>query len=95
MGGDEVSAFLSGLATVHLVSASTQNQALAALLFLYQVVLETQLPWIQGVVHAKRPVRLPVVLTRTEVRSLLEKLEGDAGVVARLCMAAACDYWRR
>ena len=55
----EITMFLSHLATARKVSASTQNQALAALLFLYEVVLGRQLNWLDGVVHAKRPERLP------------------------------------
>ncbi|HEX3694515.1 MAG TPA: integron integrase [Polyangia bacterium] len=88
MGGAEVTAFLSSLASDRHVSASTQNQALAAVLFLYQVVLEQPLPWLDGMVHAKRPARLPVVLTRDEVRALLEHMEGTPGLVARLLYGA-------
>ena len=61
MGGSEVEAFLSHLATEGRVSPSTQNQA--ALLFLYREVLEKELPWMDGMVRAKRPARVPVVLT--------------------------------
>ncbi len=76
MGGAEVTAFLSWLATERNVAAATQNQALSALLFLYQKVLGQELPWLDGVVRAKRPVRLPTVLTEAEVRRLLEQLHG-------------------
>jgi integron integrase len=76
MGGDEVEAFLTGLATERNVAAGTQNQALAALLFLYREVLGQDLPWMDGVVRAKRPKRLPVVLTREEIRRLLAVLQG-------------------
>jgi site-specific recombinase XerD len=62
-----VEAFLSHLAVEGGVSASTQNQALSALLFLYKEVLAIDLPWLDNVVRAKRPQRLPVVLTRSEV----------------------------
>ena len=71
MGAAEVTAFLSHLASEREVAASTQNQALSALLFLYGPVLGVELPWMKGIVRAKRPVRVPVVLTREEVRALL------------------------
>jgi integrase len=70
MAEPEVSAFLSFLATERRVSGSTQNQALAALLFLYSDVLGHKLAWMNEIVHAKRPERLPVVLTRAETRAL-------------------------
>ena len=70
MGGEEVTAFLSSLATDRNVAASTQNQALSALLFLYKEVLQVELPWLDAVRRAKKPVRLPTVLTQAEVRSL-------------------------
>ena len=76
MGGPQVEAFLSNLATVGRVAASTQNQALSALLFLYREVLQCELPWMDGVVRAKRPKHMPVVLTENEVRALLAHLEG-------------------
>jgi hypothetical protein len=66
MSGPEVTQFLSYLAVERKVSASTQNQALSAILFLYKEVLEAELPWLDGVVRAKRPVRIPVVLSRTK-----------------------------
>lgn len=69
MGASEIAAFLSHLATHGHVSASTQNQALAALLFLYRTVLETDLPWLEDVVRAKRPRHIPLVLSRDEVRT--------------------------
>jgi integron integrase len=84
MAEAEIGAFLSHLATVARTSASTQNQALAALLFLYQEVLGRELEWLGNVVHAKRPERLPVVLTRAEVRGLLEKMSGPASLAASL-----------
>jgi len=76
MGAAEVSAFLSSLATAAHVSASTQNQALAALLFLYREVLAQDFGWLNDVVRAKRRPRLPVVLTREEVKAILGALRG-------------------
>jgi integron integrase len=76
MGAPEVEDFLTSLAVKNRVSASTQNQALAAILFLYRAVLEIDLPWLTEVVRAKRPQRLPVVLTRTEVDRVLARLSG-------------------
>jgi integron integrase len=84
MGGAEVQAFLSWLATERNVAAATQNQALSALLFLYQKVLGQELPWLDGIVRAKRPVRLPTVLTEAEVRRLLGALRGVKWVMASL-----------
>jgi len=71
MGQEEVRAFLTHLAAERDVAASTQNQALSAILFLYQKVLKNDLGWIQGVERAQKPVRLPVVLTREEARQVL------------------------
>jgi integron integrase len=76
LGAQEVEGFLSWLATERDVAAATQNQALAALLFLYKHVLGQDLPWFSGMVRAKRPVRAPVVLTQAEVSRLLEHLHG-------------------
>jgi integron integrase len=84
MGGPEVEAFLTHLAVEGNVAASTQNQALAALLFLYREVLEMELPWLDKVTRAKRPRRLPVVLTRQEVRRVLAEMNGVHGLMARL-----------
>jgi integron integrase len=84
MGADEVSAFLSALATEHRVAASTQNQALAALVFLYRHVLDVRLPDLQGVVHAKRPKRLPTVLTREEVAAVLGAMKEPPQLVGLL-----------
>ncbi len=84
MGATEVEAFLSHLAVEGKVSASTQNQALSALLFLYKEVLLIDLPWLDNVVRAKRPQRLPCVLTRTEVRSVLTRMSGNYGLMANL-----------
>ena len=72
----EVNQFLTHLAVHERVAASTQNQALAALLFLYDKVLNRPLGQIEGVVRARRPRRLPVVLTREEVRTVLDGLDG-------------------
>ncbi len=84
MGADEVTQFLSHLATDRGVAASTQNQALAALLFLYREVLEVDLPWLDDVVRAKAPRRLPVVLSREEVRRILEAMTGTKRLMAML-----------
>jgi integron integrase len=84
MGAGEVNAFLTHLAVDGNVAASTQNQALAALLFLYRSVLEEELPWITDIVRARRPRRLPAVLTRDEVRSLFRQLSGTPRLVAAL-----------
>jgi site-specific recombinase XerD len=84
MGSGEVSAFLASLAIHSRVSASTQNQALAALLFLYGEVLGQKVAWVADLVRAKQPHRLPVVLTRDEVRAILGSMRGVHQVVARL-----------
>lgn len=84
LGGREVEAFLSLLAVRGRVAASTQNQALAALLFLYREVLKTELPWMEKVVRAKRPDRVPVVLSVAEVRALLAMPEGRPWLLASL-----------
>jgi integron integrase len=76
LGAAEVSRFLSFLAVEGRVTASTQNQALAALLFLYQAVLGVDLPWLDDLVRARRPQRLPVVLSREEVHAVLMALRG-------------------
>ncbi|MBA4285791.1 MAG: integron integrase [Xanthomonadaceae bacterium] len=84
LGSAEVTAFLSDLATRGQVAASTQNQALAALLFLYRHVLELDLPWLNEVVRAKRPQRLPTVLTQEEVRRVLALVDGVPGLMLKL-----------
>ncbi|HXP64877.1 MAG TPA: integron integrase [Steroidobacteraceae bacterium] len=84
LGAEGVEKFLSYLAVDSKVGASTQNQALQALLFLYRQVLEIDLPWLQNVVRASRPKRLPVVLTPAEVRALLAEMEGTPWLVANL-----------
>ena len=84
MGVAELEAFLTHLAVEGRVAASTQNQALSALLFLYREVLAINLPWLDNVVRAKTPQRLPVVLTRQEVVSVLDGMSGVHGLMARL-----------
>ena len=83
LGASEVTVFLSSLAD-RGVSASTQNQALSALAFLFEVVLGQRLTWMNEIVRAQRPVRLPVVLSRTEVASLLARLHGTVWLMASL-----------
>lgn len=86
MGAPEVSAFLTHLATAVEVSASTQNQAKCALIFLYKKALDVDLPWMDGIVSAKQRHRLPVVLTRQEVERLWEQIPTaeKRGLVLRL-----------
>ncbi len=84
LGAPHVEAFLSHLAIKRSVAASTQNQALAAILFLYRHVLQIELPWLNNVVRSKRPQRLPVVLAREEVRSVLAHLVHEASLVCML-----------
>src|SRR5262245_42371331 len=84
MGAPEVAQFLSFLAVEGKVAASTQNQALSALLFLYRYVLQQDLPWLADVVRARRPKHLPVVLTRDEVRAVISKLQGMPRLIATL-----------
>ena len=74
MGAAEVNAFLTHLAVERHVAASTQNQALASLLFLYRDILSQPLPWLEGFVRAKKPVRLPVVFSKLEVHAILSHL---------------------
>ena len=82
MGAIEIQNFLSDLATRRRVSASTQNQALSALLFLYQKVLQLELPWLDDIVRAKRPVRVPIVLSRSEVARILGAMTGKHWLMA-------------
>ncbi len=84
LGAVEVEQFLTVLATHGQVSASTQSQALSGLLFLYREVLGVDLPWLEKVTRAKVPRRLPVVFDRTEVRSLLHRLDGREWLMASL-----------
>lgn len=88
MGAAEIEAFLSHLAVGRNVSGSTQNQALAALLFLYKQVLGVNLPWLDDIVRAKKPKHLPVVLTRDEVARVLDELSGVQWLVANLLYGA-------
>ena len=88
MGAAEVEQFLTHLAVVGKVAASTQNQALSALLFLYKAVLGVDLPWLDEVTRAKKPQRLPVVLTVEEVRRVLARMDGQHGLMADLLYGA-------
>jgi integron integrase len=84
MGAEEIEAFLTYLAVEGNVSASTQNLAKSALLFLYREVLEIELPWLDNVTQAKVPKRLPVVLTVSEVQNVLSRLSGTHLLIASL-----------
>ncbi len=84
MGEAEIRAFVSDLASKKSVSASTQTVALSALLFLYRDVLKKELPYVEGIERAKKPERLPVVFTQTEVRAVLSRLEGVPHLIASL-----------
>ncbi|MEY2503160.1 MAG: hypothetical protein QOI07_3494 [Verrucomicrobiota bacterium] len=84
MGEVEVTEFLTHLARVNNVAAATQNQALSALLFLYKKVLQREIGWLEGVERPKRPARLPVVLTRDEVRKVFAHLRGTPRLMATL-----------
>ena len=88
MGAEEITRFLSALAIERNVAASTQNQALSALLFLYKEVLEQELPWLGEIVRAKTPVRIPVVLTRDEVQAVIAALDGPVRLAALLLYGA-------
>jgi integron integrase len=84
LGAQDVEAFLTHLAVAGKVSASTQNQAKSAILFLYREVLEIQLPWLDNVTQAKAPKRLPVVLTVAEVQAVLGRMNGTYLLIASL-----------
>jgi integrase len=88
MGAAEITRFLSDLAIQRNVAASTQNQALSALLFLYREVLEQELPWLDDIVRAKTPERIPVVLTREEVQAVIDALDGPTRLPALLLYGA-------
>lgn len=88
LGVREVEAFLTHLAMHQQVAASTQNQALSALLFLYREVLRVDLPWMENIRRAKRPERLPVVLSREEVAALLAEMNGVTWLMASLLYGA-------
>jgi site-specific recombinase XerD len=83
LGAGEVAAFLSHLAVKRNVAAPTQNQALNAILFLYRDVLKCTLQWLEGVQRAKKPQRLPVVLSRDEVRALLAQMAKVRKIASR------------
>lgn len=88
MGAEEITRFLSVLAIERNVAASTQNQALSALLFLYKEVLAQELPWLDGIARAKTPARIPVVLTRDEVRQVIAAMDGPPRLAALLLYGA-------
>src|SRR5437764_12618945 len=84
MGAAEITQFLTHLARIGNVSAATQNQALSALLFLYQQVLKQEVGWIDQIERAKRPKRVPIVLTRDEVHKIFGHLHGMPRIMAGL-----------
>lgn len=88
MAEPEINQFLTDLAVNKKVSASTQNQALSAILFFYQHVLQKPLEWINPAVRAKKPKHLPVVLTRGEVKSIIDAMEGAPKLIATLLYGA-------
>jgi len=88
LGAPEVTAFLNYLAREREVAAATQNQALSALIFLYKEVLAQSLPWLEDLERAKRPARLPNVLTRDEVQRLLARMQGVKWLMASLLYGA-------
>jgi hypothetical protein len=88
LGAAEVTAFLTDLATTRHVASATQNQVLAALLFLYKEVLAEPLPWLDELVHAKPSTRRPTVLTTAEARELLARLRGTKWLMASLLYGA-------
>ena len=88
MGAGEITQFLTDLAVRRKVAASTQNQALSELLFLYREVLGQEIPWLEDVVRAKRARRLPVVLTRDETRAILDQLRSVPRLMALLLYGA-------
>lgn len=88
MGAEDIRQFLTHLAVEAHVAASTQNQALCALLFLYRDVLRVELSFVEGIERARRPARVPVVFTRQEVRQLLAQLPGTSGLICGLLYGA-------
>jgi len=88
LGGPEVTRFISYLATDRQVAASTQNQALSAILFLYREVLDIELPWMDGIVRAKQSIRVPTVMTAREVEMVMDRLQGPSLLVASLLYGA-------
>lgn len=89
MGAPEVEAFLSMLATERRVSASTHNQALSAVLFLYREVLSVELPWLNDINRPTQKRRIPSVLTKDEVAGLLAHMTGQPALLARLLYGTA------
>jgi len=90
MAEPEINAFLTHLAVKDNVSASTQNQALSALLFLYRFVIGREVGSLVGVIRARKPKRLPVVMTRDEVRAVLDRITGDKQLMASLRVRNVC-----
>jgi len=88
MGATEVEQFLTHLAVKGKVAASTQNQAMSAILFLYKEVLDTDPGFIQNVKRAKKPEKLPVVFTKKEIRRVLERLDGAYWIMAHILYGA-------
>jgi integron integrase len=84
MGAAEVESFLTHLAVERQVSASTQNQALGAILFLYRQVLEAELPWLENIVRARKSTHVPVVLPRREVQALLAQFDPPFHLIGQL-----------
>ena len=84
MGEPEIALFLSHLAIEGRVAAATKNQALSALLFLYQQVLDRKLQYVAGVERVSRPPKLPVVFTRAEARAILAQVKGDYRLMVHL-----------
>lgn len=93
MGAREVESYLSYLSNEGNVSASTHQQALSALLFLYKEVLGMELPWLEDISRPKKPTRLPVVLTETEIKKLLAQLEGTHALMASLLYGSGMRLW--
>jgi hypothetical protein len=94
LGAQQVNEFLSALAQSGRLSASTQTQALCALLFLYREVLHQDIGGVGKILRAKQPVRLPVVLTRDEVRAVLGKLQGVSRVAGLVMYGGGLRTWR-
>jgi site-specific recombinase XerD len=95
LGGPEVAAYLTHLATRRRVSASTQTQALSAILFLYRNVLHVEISWLDEIPKARRPRHLPVVLTPAEVASLISRLDSTARLVCELLYGTGMRLLRR
>ena len=88
MGAPEIRNYLTHLAVDKHIAASTQNVALSALLFLYRQVLQLELPYIDHIEWAKRPEKIPVVFTRSEVKAILAHLDGSHHLMASLSAAS-------